>query len=59
MGNISKACRIMGYLRETFYRYQEAVSSGGVEALLDKSRRKPNFENRVDAAIEQRVLLCY
>lgn len=56
LGNISKACKIMGYSRETFYRYQEAVTQGGVEALLDKSRRKPNLENRVDPMVEQRVI---
>ena len=56
LGNISKACKIMGYSRETFYRYQEAVEQGGVEALLEKTRRKPNLENRVDEAIEHRVV---
>lgn len=56
LGNISKACKIMGYSRETFYRYQEAVEQGGVEALLEKTRRKPNLENRVDEVIEQRVI---
>lgn len=56
LGNVSKACRVMGYSRETFYRYQEAVNSGGIEALLEKSRRKPNLENRVDEAVEQCVL---
>lgn len=56
LGNISKACKIMGYSRETFYRYQEAVEQGGVEALLEKTRRKPNLENRVDEAVEKRVI---
>lgn len=56
LGNISKACKVMGYSRETFYRYQEAVEQGGVEALLEKSRRKPNLENRVDGAVERRVI---
>lgn len=56
LGNISKACKVMGYSRETFYRYQEAVEQGGVEALLEKTRRKPNYENRVDEATERRVL---
>lgn len=56
LGNISRACKIMGYSRETFYRYQEAVQQGGVEALLEKTRRKPNLENRVDEAIEKRVI---
>lgn len=56
LGNISQACKVMGYSRETFYRYQEAVASGGVEALMDKSRRKPNLKNRVDEATEKAVI---
>lgn len=56
LGNVSRACKIMGYSRETFYRYQEAVEKGGVEALLEKTRRKPNLENRVDEVVEQRVV---
>ncbi len=38
-----KACKIMGVSRDTFYRYQEAKASGGVEALLHKDRRRPNL----------------
>ena len=56
LGNISKACKVMGFSRETFYRYQEAVKDGGVEALLDKNRRVPNFKNRVDEVIEKAVI---
>lgn len=55
LGNVSKACKIMGFSRETFYRYKEAVAEGGVEALLEKSRRKPNEKNRVDQEIEKAV----
>lgn len=54
--NISKACKVMGFSRETFYRYQRAINEGGVEALLDKSRRQPNIKNRVDEEIEKSVL---
>ena len=56
LGNISHACKTMGVSRDTFYRYRDAVEDGGVEALLDKSRRAPNLKNRVDPAIEQAVL---
>lgn len=54
--NISKACKIMGLSRETFYRYRRAVDEGGVEALIDKTRRKPNLSNRVEDAVEKAVL---
>ena len=56
LGNISRACRVMGVSRDTFYRYRTAREEGGVEALLEKSRRKPNLKNRVDEEIEQAVL---
>jgi len=42
LGNVSKACRIMGLSRDTFYRYRNAVEQGGVDALVDRKRRKPN-----------------
>jgi transposase len=56
LGNISKACKVMGLSRNTFYRYQSAVADGGIDALLDKNRRKPNIKNRVDEQIEQAVV---
>jgi transposase InsO family protein len=40
----------------TFYRYQHAKSDGGVQALLDVSRRKPIPQNRVEPHIEESVL---
>lgn len=54
--NVSKACKIMGFSRDTFYRYQEQAQDGGVDALIDRSKRKPNVKNRVDEAIEKAVL---
>jgi len=56
LNNVSQACRIMGYSRETFYQYKKASDEGGVEALLEKSRRKPNLRNRVDPVVEDAVL---
>jgi transposase InsO family protein len=55
LGNVSKACKVMGFSRETFYRYQKAVEEGGVQSLIEKTRKKPNLQNRVDAAIEKAV----
>jgi transposase InsO family protein len=56
LGNVSKACKIMGFSRDTFYRYQELAQDGGVDALIDRSKRKPNVKNRVDEPIEKAVL---
>lgn len=46
----------MGFSRDTFYRYQELAQDGGVEALIDRSKRKPNVKNRVNESIEKAVL---
>ena len=54
--NISRACKVMGVSRDTFYRYQELVESGDVDSLINKSRRVPNLKNRVDDATEQAVI---
>ena len=56
LGNISKACKIMGFSRDTFYRYQAAKENGGVMALLDANRRKPNLKNRVEEEVERAVV---
>ncbi len=56
LGNVSKACQMMGFSRDTFYRYKNAVDEGGVEALFERTRRKPNLANRVDEATEQAVI---
>ena len=56
LGNISKACKIMGFSRDTFYRYQAARDQGGIEALFEVSRRKPNLKNRVEELTELAVL---
>ncbi len=56
LGNVSKACQVMGYSRDTFYRYKSAADEGGVEALFERTRRKPNMANRVDEVVEQAVI---
>lgn len=56
LGNVSKACKVMGVSQDTFYRYQELVEDGGLDALIDKSRRAPYIKNRVDEVTEQAVI---
>ncbi len=55
LGNVSRACKVMGS-RDTFYRYQELVETGGIDSLIDKSRRKANVKSRVDEATKQAVI---
>ena len=57
LSNVSRACKVMGVSRDTFYRYKEAHEQGGVDALLDRNRRVPKLKNRVDEETEQAVLL--
>ncbi|BFI44319.1 integrase [Yersinia pseudotuberculosis] len=56
LNNVSRAFKIMGVSRDTFYRYQELAEEGGIDALLNRSRRVPNLKNRVDEVTERTVV---
>ena len=57
LGNVSRACKIMGYSRQQFYEIRRNFQTYGADGLIDRlpGARGPH-PNRVSAEIEQAVL---
>jgi len=53
---VSRACRVFGIHRSTYYRWKGMVERSGLEMLRPRERRLPRMPNQLSPVIESRIL---
>lgn len=56
LGSVSRACEMMGYSRDSYYRFKRQYDSAGEQGLRNLSRKKPALKNRVAPEVEAQVI---
>lgn len=56
LGSVTEACEIMGYSRDSYYRFRRLVDEGGYAALEPRIRTPAAPPNRATQELERKVV---